>query len=100
MAGGHGNDLFDAGSGNATLEAGTGSDTFGFTDGTAGASDLLKNFVPGRDVIALHGYNESPATILSNDTVAGGNTILALSDGTQITIDGVTRLTAASFITS
>jgi hypothetical protein len=97
LVGGYGNDLFEAGSGNATLEGGSGNETFSFSDGMAGGDDVLQNFVLGHDVIALHGYDESAASILSHDTVTGGSTILALNDGTHITLDGVTKLTAASF---
>jgi Ca2+-binding RTX toxin-like protein len=100
LVGGYGNDVFEAGSGNATLEGGSGIETFSFTEGTAGGSDVLQNFVPGRDIIALHGYSEAVATILSHDTVKGGSTTVALSDGTHITLDGVTKLTASSFTTS
>jgi hypothetical protein len=100
MAGGMGNDLFVAGTGNATLEGGRGDDIFSFTNGEAGGGDALMYFAPGRDVIALHGYAETPAQIIATDTVSGGGTSLVLSDGTQIFLAGFTgQLTTASFTT-
>lgn len=97
LVGGMGSDLFLAGTGNATLDGGSGAETFSFTNGEAGGHDELQNFAIGRDLIALQGYAESPAAILAAETVSGGSTSLVLSDGTHITLSGVTGLTAASF---
>jgi hypothetical protein len=100
LVGGYGNDTFLAGTGNATLEGGSGDETFSFTSGEAGGNDDIFYFAAGRDHIALHGYDESAATILAHDKVSGGSTTLTLNDGTHIMLVGVTGLTASSFTTS
>ena len=98
LVGGIGNDNFFAGSGNATLDGGSGgADLFSFSNGSAGGSDVIKHFGASSDVIALHGYGVSAAAVLASETVSGGNTMLALSDGTHILVAGVTNLSAASF---
>ena len=97
LVGGIGNDSFTAGSGNATLDGGSGgADVFNFTYGAAGGSDVLHNFGVSSDQIDLHGYGVSAAAVLATETVSGGNTMLALSDGTHILVAGVTNLTASS----
>ena len=98
LVGGVGNDSFTAGSGNATLDGGSGgADVFNFTYGAAGGTDVLHNFGVSSDKIDLHGYGVSASAVLAAATVSGGNTMLALSDGTHILVAGVTNLTAGSF---
>jgi Ca2+-binding RTX toxin-like protein len=92
--GGLGNDLFIAGRGGTDIfTSGGGDDVFSFLNGSAGADVDIVGFVTGQDSIALHGYGDQVPAI----TVAFGDSILHLSDGTQIVVEGVTNLTAASF---
>jgi hypothetical protein len=49
-------------------------------------------------MINLFGYaNGTAQQALASETVAGGNTYLALSDNTRIDLFGVTNLTMANF---
>ena len=101
-----GDNLIAAGTGNDTLLAGTGSDTlmggvgsgsntalvsgtgagttFAFIDGKTGGSDTISG-LKSSDTITFTGYGASP---LSTAIQSGSNTILTLSDGTQLTIAG------------
>ena len=58
-----------------------------------GGSVTIAGFDANRDQLGLFGYgNGEAASALANASVAGGNTTLSLSDGTQITLLGVTGL--------
>jgi Ca2+-binding RTX toxin-like protein len=93
--GGLGSDLFLAGPGSALLVSGGGTDEFRFTAGLSGGSDTIAGFVPGQDTLQLDGYGPTPPPI----TYAFGDSILNLSDGTQIVVYGVANLTASSIVT-
>jgi Ca2+-binding RTX toxin-like protein len=93
--GGLGSDLFLAGPGNALLVSGGGTDEFRFTAGLSGGSDTIAGFVPGQDTLELDGYGPTPPPI----TYAFGDSILNLSDGTQIVVYGVANLTVSSIVT-
>jgi len=91
--GGAGNDTFTAGTGSAIFVGGSGDNVFNFINGDDGGTDTIVGFVPGNDVIALHGYGTQMPSI----TVAFGDSFVNLSDGTQIIVENVTNLTSASF---
>ncbi len=95
-AAGSGNDTLIAGSGTDTLQGGSGADLFAFVKDyiSGAANDTILGFTPS-DSATLFNYNIGEATTdLANATVAGGNTTIALSDGTHVTFVGVTDLTA------
>jgi Ca2+-binding RTX toxin-like protein len=91
--GSHGNDVFFGGSGAATMTGGGGSDAFVFgnTAGHTGGTDIITDF-GGTDNFVLVGYGAAAAqTALNAATVAGGNTMVKLSDNTTITFLGVSN---------
>jgi Ca2+-binding RTX toxin-like protein len=94
--GGTATDQFFAGSGNANMVSGGGVDVFNFTNGLGGGSDTIYNFVPGKDVIALHGFGGA----LPSLSVQSGSTYFSLSDGTHVEVSNLTNLTGSSFSSS
>jgi hypothetical protein len=97
-AAGSGADTLVAGSGTDTLQGGSGADVFAFVkdyiDGAA--NDTILGFT-STDQATLFNYTPGEAaTDLAGATVAGGNTTIALSDGTHVTFVGITDLTAHS----
>lgn len=96
---GRGNDIFVgaggactvvAGSGDAGMWVGAGADTFQFSAGSTGGSDVIVGFRPGTDHLALAGY--AGATIFAHN----GASAVQLSDGTQITLLGVSAKNLAA----
>ena len=100
LGGGAGNETFFAGHGNATVIGGSGADLYAFINGLAGGTETVFGFNTGKgDAINLQGYGANEAqNDLANAVVAGGNTMLTLSDHTQVTFVGVTGLTASAFV--
>jgi Ca2+-binding RTX toxin-like protein len=93
---GSGNDTLVAGSGADTLQGGSGADLFAFVKDyiNGAANDTILGFTSS-DQATLFNYTAGEAaTDLANATIAGGNTTIALSDGTHVTFVGVTDLTA------
>jgi hypothetical protein len=103
--GGSGADSMVGGSGNDTLVSGTGNDTMTGGAGTVGASqfiflhsatngnsvaDVVNNF-SSSSTLELYGYGSGSAAYKSIATVAGGATLLTLSDNTTIKFTGVTN---------
>jgi Ca2+-binding RTX toxin-like protein len=85
--------IFFAGSGNDLLLAGSGSDVFAFINGAAGGNDTIIGFNPATDVIALHQYTAAPVIAQT-----AGSTLLSLSDGTRILLQGVANISSASLV--
>jgi hypothetical protein len=91
-----------AGPGNATLVgySGGGND-FLFQDGFGGGSVFVSDFTVGTDSITLQYYGLDPNLAITSitPTLAGGasSDLVTLSDGTQITFQGVTGLTNSNF---
>jgi beta-glucanase (GH16 family) len=80
---GTGNDDFvDKSTGNLTLTGGGGSDIFEFL---AGAHATVTDFQAGQDSIVLHGLGASQVSV----TASGGNTFIALGNGAQVELAGV-----------
>ena len=90
---GNGTDIATLGAGTATIFGGTGTTTYDVLAGHAGGDDLIAGFKVGTDHIDLFGY----AVGATQDVVAG-STVLNLSDGTHITLLGVTDLAANSIL--
>jgi hypothetical protein len=82
------------GSGATTVNAGSGADFFDVTAGAAGGDDLIAGFKVGTDQIRLFGYNLAA----TQQSAAGGNITLTLSDNTRITLLGISQLAANSVI--
>jgi hypothetical protein len=74
-------EYFIAGTGNATLNLGSGMDTVAVFNGQAGGMDVITGFT-SVDTLATSGYGSATPTV----TASGGNTLVALSDGTTITL--------------
>jgi Ca2+-binding RTX toxin-like protein len=94
-AAGSGNDTLIAGSGTDTLQGGSGNDLFAFVKAyiNGAASDTITGFT-SNDQAGLFNYGTGEAaSVLAAATVSGGNTTIALSDGTHVTFAGVTDLT-------
>jgi serralysin len=91
VVGGSGRSTVTAGRGNAAMWVGGGADTFVFNAGQTGGSDLIGGFRPGVDHLVLSGYAR-PAGIVAGN----GQSLVQLSDGTQITILGVSTSNIAS----
>ena len=99
LRGGFGLDILVAGAGNDTFQPGPGAELIAFINGRAGGTDLVQGFVPGFTKFLLAGYGATAvADALGGATVSGGNTILALGDGTRVTIVGLGNLTGGSFL--
>jgi beta-glucanase (GH16 family) len=85
---GTGNDDFvDKSTGSLTLTGGGGSDVFEFL---AGAHATITDFQAGQDSIVLHGLTASQIQV----TASQGNTFIALGNGSQVELAGVS-LTAS-----
>jgi hypothetical protein len=112
---GAGRTLVEAGSGVSTVVAGGASNViFGssgtqdvflqnasgnelaFTHGEAGLTDVIG--FTASDTILLAGYSSGEAqNAVANEVINSGNTILTLSDNTQIVLYGFTGLTTGNF---
>jgi hypothetical protein len=85
---GTGNDDFvDKSTGNVSLTGGGGSDVFEFL---AGAHATITDFQAGQDSIVLHGLTASQIQV----TASQGNTFLALGNGSQVELAGVSLTTS------
>jgi Ca2+-binding RTX toxin-like protein len=99
LIGGSGQTALESGLGNHTLIAGGGATLFEIIGGTAHRAITIGDFNPGRDYVQLQGYAAGTgAMALRTATVTNAGEILTLYDGTTITFQGVTNLTAASFV--
>ncbi len=83
---GSGADTVTFGAGGGQFHAGS-DDIFNVVAGTGG-SDTIFGF-SGSDQIALSGFGADP---VASETVAGGNALVTLTDGTSITFAGLTQL--------
>ena len=95
---GNGATALQPGPGTATLVAGGGTDILTFVHGTV-STDAVSNFDITADRILLYNFPAGEVSAaLGGAVIVNGNETLALSDGTHITFQGITGLTAASFI--
>ena len=122
---GSGTDLIGTGTGTSTVQLGSGTTTvfaFGTSTVTAGSGSgtvvmggtvalniaqaaagparnfALFNFVPGTDKINLSGYAAgTAANAVASQVNGNGQTVLTLSDKTQLQLIGVARVDASSF---
>jgi Ca2+-binding RTX toxin-like protein len=93
--------------GGDTMVGGSGSDLMFFAHGSFSGGAVITQF-SSLDTVLLDGYNslsgaggDQAATALANATVAGGNTTIALADGTHITfVDTTAALLQAHLVSS
>jgi Ca2+-binding RTX toxin-like protein len=99
--GGTGNETIFGGAGHETMYGGGGSNLFAFTAGASlgGGNNVIGDFNVTKDHLGFLGYG-SASQILANSTVVGGSTVISLTDGTKITLVGITNLTTNSIVTS
>ncbi len=84
--------------GATTIISGTAVDLVAFVNGNH-PSVTIQNFSLTSDFLTLSGFPAGEAAAaLASHTTAGGSETLVLSDGTHITLQGVTALTTANFL--
>ena len=87
-------DTFTYRGGNAVFVGGSGADTYDLQPASTPGGNLeIKGFKVGIDTLSYAGWTGDP---VKNASVTSGNTVLDLTDGTHIQIDGV-DLTAAQY---
>ena len=99
--GGSGNETMFGGAGHETLYGGGGSNLFAFTASSSlgGGNNVIGDFNVAKDHLSFQGYG-SATQILANSTVSNGSTIISLTDGTKVTLVGVTSLNNSNLFTS
>ncbi|MGI4799883.1 MAG: carbohydrate-binding domain-containing protein, partial [Janthinobacterium lividum] len=90
LSGGTGSLTFFEGGGVATLTGGSGKVTIDLVNGKAGGSLLVNNFLLGTDIVHLQGYS---GTGIQSQTVTGGSAQFVFTDGTKLTLAGVSTTT-------
>lgn len=85
LALGAGTDVVRFSTGSATVQGGSGTDSYVFNAASAGAATIA-GFKPGTDKLVFTGFTKTP---IASGTIAGGNTMLILSDGATIELVGV-----------
>jgi hypothetical protein len=95
---GAGSDTLAAGVGTAQMVGGSGSALFLFSDGEAGGTVTISNFVHGQDFVALRNYGVNAVQdALTTASVATGSMIITLPDNSRITFVNVATLTPVDF---
>jgi len=85
------------GSGESTVQAGSASALIQFVSGEAGGLDFVENFDPAADMLALTGYTESAAEqSVASQYDSGGDSWLALPDGTVVAFLGLAHFSASN----
>jgi hypothetical protein len=82
---GAGADSVTFGSGSATVTGGAGADTYAFKQGQGG-TDTITDFKQGTDILQFNGF---AGAAIASGTIAGGSTLLTLTDGTTIDLVSV-----------
>lgn len=95
LAGGNGIDILDGGAGNDKLTGGAGVDTFVF--GTGSGQDIVGDFVSGTDKLNLAAYGFADfAAVQAATSDVGGNAVINLGGGNNVTLNGVLTATLQS----
>jgi serralysin len=97
--GGAGNETIFGGAGHETMYGGGGANLFAFTASSSlgGGNNVIGDFNTAKDHLGFLGYG-SASQILANSAVVGGSTIINLSDGTKITLVGVTSINSSNIV--
>ena len=86
-------------SGEVTATAGSGALDVLFAAGHAGGALTINNFNPGLDHIVASGYGAGAAqAAYAGAQVIGGSTVLSLTDGSTVTLAGVSHLGSTPFV--
>ena len=97
VASGATNSIFGASGTQDVFLSGSGVTQLDFVSSFEGGTNNILGF-DAADSLHLEGYAAGAAqAAVASETVAGGNTIIALSDNTQIVLFGYTGVTAATF---
>ena len=88
-----------AGAGAATIAGGGNADLYVFSAGHASGSEVVFDFAPGSDHIALQGYGagEADAAVASAQS-GGGSTTFKLSDNSTVELVNVAALQRSFFV--
>jgi Ca2+-binding RTX toxin-like protein len=97
LVGGAGTSLLVANSGADTLAGGSGLTLFSFQNGRGGGSEVVTGWDATHDSIQLAGFG-GPTAGLAAIAQVGADSMVTLTDGTQIRFVGVAGLSTASFI--
>jgi Ca2+-binding RTX toxin-like protein len=95
LDGGDGKDILTSGTGNDSMIGGAGADTLVFA---AQNGHDNAEFEQGRDIIDLTGYNNIDDFSDLNIEVAGANSIIHFDASNDLTVTGVSNLTADDFL--
>ncbi|MDA8543368.1 hypothetical protein N9K64_06270 [Rhodobacteraceae bacterium] len=89
LYGGDGNDTITGGAGDDTLSGGSGSDTFIFDAGFG--NDIITDFTHGLDELNFYGANGEllSSTDIIETQNEDGDSVLTVSDGSSVTLSGV-----------
>ncbi|PWC78130.1 hypothetical protein TSH64_28155 [Azospirillum sp. TSH64] len=101
IVGGNANDTLFGGTGKSVMFGGGGENLFAFSTVFGGGQTVIGDFNASgaNNKILIQGYSGvTSASLLSNATVTGGNTVITLTDNTTITVAGVTNLSQNSII--
>jgi Ca2+-binding RTX toxin-like protein len=95
--GGGGANTIQGGAGSDTIYSGTAvnaaaTDVFEFSSSIHGGTHVINNFSTSNDQIDLQGYSSTQAQF----TNSGGNTVIKLDDGTNITVKGAVLSSTSS----
>jgi len=102
ITGGTGQNTFVLGTGTATITAlssGSFDAVFEAINGQAGGADTVQGLTAANQLtITLSGYGpDEAANAIAGQTSDGSSVTIALSDGTKLTFDNITHLTASNF---
>ncbi len=90
-----GTDHIELGSGSTTILGGMGTDTYEFAAGHGGGSDTIYFFNPNTSTLQFKGFSSNP---VQSQTLSPGGLHVALTDGTQINLPGMTTMLSSSMI--
>ena len=97
VTGGSGSETFTAGmNGHDTITAGTGTEMLHLQNGVStGAQITVNDFNLNLDSVTLTGYATTLEQFLQSQVPTAGGTMLSLPDGTTITLNGISHITAS-----
>lgn len=98
MVGGTGPTTFIGGSDQDTMVGGGGRDTFRFDASHAGGDHIVQSFVVGDDKLFVEKLSYSALDSQGAISFVGADTQISLSDGTNITVQGV-HLSSSDIVT-
>lgn len=89
--------VIEMGSGESTVQSGSAAELLAFTNGQAGGLDFIEGFDPAADMLQLTGYDQTAAEqSVAGQYDTGGNSWLALPDGTVVAFLGLEHFSASN----